>query len=642
MKSIEEIFNKTIFRIPDYQRGFSWVVEEHVDDFWCDLENLTDGRIHYTGNLTFENAHNKLSKWDDVTWLIKDRKYSTKYIIDGQQRITSIIILINVLLDLLEDDKKYQNKSKKELTEKYLFVSNNNGNLIAFIFGYEIDDPSYEYLKTKIFQQHSSRSGGQPETSYTNNLEAANKYFRKKLVNASWKDRDTLFNKVTRQLKFDVKDVDKELDVFVVFETLNNRGKELTNLEKLKNRLIYLSTLIPGSNLEEKKDLRNNINNIWKNCYEYLGKNKKNPLDDDDFLRTHFIVYHGFSKEKGFPFRDIFKDIYIVSKVTAKNKFVNFKGISKYIQSIQDASKQWYIIQNPLQAFEYGLIEGEESKWLDKLDRLQIGAFYPMLLAARMIEKDEDNRINLYKAIESFSFLNFYCAGRRSTIGNTEYPKLAYSLYYRQISVKEIINQLEERTFGNEDEEGEFTPEKFINNISDYFTSRNNGFYDWRPGINYLLYEFEEFLRRKEDMKVPWEKGELSIEHIYPQDDSDAYWQKQFRNYSKKEKRILCGSLGNLLLIKQAKNSELSNESFPQKKEHKYKSGSTGGYKWGTHSEIDVCKEKNWNPKSILRRGIVILDFLNKRWKLHKWEVALTRKDKKHLLLIDENLIKKL
>ena len=51
--SLSEIFNQKIFRIPDFQRGYSWT-EEQLEDFWGDIQNLKSDRIHYTGLLTVE------------------------------------------------------------------------------------------------------------------------------------------------------------------------------------------------------------------------------------------------------------------------------------------------------------------------------------------------------------------------------------------------------------------------------------------------------------------------------------------------------------------------------------------------------------------------------------------------------------
>ena len=62
-----------------------------------------------------------------------------------------------------------------------------------------------------------------------------------------------------------------------------------------------------------------------------------------------------------------------------------------------------------------------------------------------------------------------------------------------------------------------------LNFIKDQFTnSRKSGYYDW-SGIRYLLYEYEEYIQKNEPSKVKW-KTPNSIEHIYPQDDSDVSW----------------------------------------------------------------------------------------------------------------------
>lgn len=51
--SLSEIFNNKIFRIPDFQRGYSWE-ERQLDDFWEDIQNLSPNKIHYIGLLTVE------------------------------------------------------------------------------------------------------------------------------------------------------------------------------------------------------------------------------------------------------------------------------------------------------------------------------------------------------------------------------------------------------------------------------------------------------------------------------------------------------------------------------------------------------------------------------------------------------------
>ena len=82
---------------------------------------------------------------------------------------------------------------------------------------------------------------------------------------------------------FNVYEIAEDIDVFVSFETMNNRGKPLTALELLKNRLIYISTKLPLEVDEEESHLRRCINEAWKTAYHFLGKNDERVLDDDVF-----------------------------------------------------------------------------------------------------------------------------------------------------------------------------------------------------------------------------------------------------------------------------------------------------------------------------------------------------------------------
>ena len=88
LKSLSDVFRDNVkYIIPDYQRGYSWGIEQ-LDDLWEDLENLVDGRFHYTGMFTFCKAEHS------------DNLYQ---IVDGQQRMTTLIILINELLANIQD-----------------------------------------------------------------------------------------------------------------------------------------------------------------------------------------------------------------------------------------------------------------------------------------------------------------------------------------------------------------------------------------------------------------------------------------------------------------------------------------------------------------------------------------------------------
>ena len=243
--SLSEIFNNKIFRIPDFQRGYSWE-ERQLEDFWEDIQNLSPNKIHYIGLLTVEPIKESdivnIEKWKDDLWLFK-KGLSAYYVIDGQQRLTTLIILLHEILRTFSDDEGINYGQKSEWIDRFLYRSYNSI-YKSFVFGYEKDNPSDEYFKTKILEQESATADKYPETLYTANLMFAKKYFAKKLKVLNKESKESIFDKVVNRLKFNYYEIDDSLDVYVTFETMNNRGKSLSHLELLKNRLIYLSTLL--------------------------------------------------------------------------------------------------------------------------------------------------------------------------------------------------------------------------------------------------------------------------------------------------------------------------------------------------------------------------------------------------------------
>src|SRR6266487_3421649 len=409
LQSLTEIFNNKFFRIPDYQRGYAWQTEQ-LDDFWEDLESLSANRFHYTGLLTVEplekNQVATFEKWQDDLWLF-DKGLKAYYIIDGQQRLTTTIILLNCIFNKYQDGDGINFQTKSYWVDKFLYQQFNN--FKSFLFGYEKDNPSDEYFKTKILNQNSFASATVTDrTIYTMNLQAANDFFEKKISKLNIADIEIIFRKITNQLKFNFYEIDDDLDVSVTFETMNNRGKPLTTLELLKNRLMYLTTLLSDEVPEQdKKQLRNGINDAWKTVYEYLGKNKDNVLDDDNFILDHRIMYFRYDKSISV------KDFLLKNTFSVKNLFsakIGFKDIHDYVQSIQKSIKEWFFIYNP----DYYNPDIEIKSWLSKLNRIGFGNFDPIILSALVAKIPNDNLIALMQVSERFTYLVYYLSGRQS------------------------------------------------------------------------------------------------------------------------------------------------------------------------------------------------------------------------------------
>lgn len=365
LKSLSKIFTESIFRIPDYQRGYSWS-KKHLKDFWGDIDQLQDGKGHYTGVLTLEPVPQQVYQtWEDDLWIIESKRYQPYYVVDGQQRLTTAIVLLQVILEQAEGDLNYTPKS--EIQKKYIFESKDSGISRSYLFGYERDNPSYEYLKKQIFKEVSENHSLGEETIYTKNLEAAKKFFTDQVKGMSPSKLESIFTRITQYLSFNIFIIEPQLDVFVTFETMNNRGKPLSHLELLKNRLIYLSTRINADDVERKK-LRKVVNESWKTIYHFLGKSNNKKLSDDIFLKTHFVSYFPPDFEEGdleagadLPFRhyiydeDDYKEklldeIFTARRIGAEKNPLILNEIYDYAQDIKSAVEVYFDVCAPAKA----------------------------------------------------------------------------------------------------------------------------------------------------------------------------------------------------------------------------------------------------------------------------------------------------
>ena len=658
--SLTDLFNRSIFRIPDYQRGYSWE-ELQLEEFWSDILNLLPNRDHYTGMISLKKLDREYTsdeKWNDERWLLDNWNYNAYHVVDGQQRLTSFIILINEIVlfyKRINPDKEMNqifinSIPLNKIEEDFLVISKpDSADIIkTFKFGYEVDNPSYEFFKHKILGEPNS--GLLNETFYTLNLENAKKFFSDRLQEEYDKNGihsiEDIFRKITQKLKFNMYYIDNDFNVFVAFETMNNRGKRLSNLELLKNRLIYLSTIFSDEE-DNKKAIRKNINNTWKDVYGYLGKNKLKALNDEDFLQDHWIIYFGYTRSNkvtysSFLLNDYFNqnnisDKYIIKTQEENNDEINIDNldvseietkeenvtenkkekltlgsISKYINSMKSLIPYWYIVQNPE---EYESI-GEVRAMLQKLNRLQFVYFKP-LITVLLSKKDitESDKVDTLKKIERFIFLHFRLVNYQSTYKNSFFWNLAHKFYINEVSLDEVNEELDKIDYLSDNKVANMNA--ILNNINRLFKNYK-GYYSW-PAKTYFLYEYELYLMNNqanqkiypENLFKKDEKDKVSIEHIYPQTDTNEYWVERFGNYTDTQRKYLNGSLGNLLPLSLSINVKLQNYSFDDKK---HGLDRTRGYENGSHSEMQVAKCLEWTPEEILNRGLTMISFMEKRY----------------------------
>jgi uncharacterized protein with ParB-like and HNH nuclease domain len=178
LESLKSIFKDRLFKIPDYQRGFAWTTRQ-LKDFWEDVVNLPVDRFHYTGLLSLKKVEKSVwNNWNEERWLVEDRGYKPFHIVDGQQRLTTFVIFIQAICEILANLPENKDKSEEEIylvsfslkniKEEYLLIQKLPQFIIrTYKFGYETDNPSFKFLRHRILNEPDS--GMIQETFYTLN-----------------------------------------------------------------------------------------------------------------------------------------------------------------------------------------------------------------------------------------------------------------------------------------------------------------------------------------------------------------------------------------------------------------------------------------------------------------------------------------
>lgn len=188
LKSLSDLFKDKMFRIPDYQRGYSWE-KKQIDEFIDDLKimDINNDDIHYTGMLSLKEFGDKEKENLKEKWIMdSDESITPFYVIDGQQRLITCTILINVIIDYfkkIEEEEKKQillkKKTLKDLQRKYIFEEDPETSLEegsrAYKLLYSDDNVSNEYLENAIWAEKENAE--LKKTLYTNNMLNAKERF---------------------------------------------------------------------------------------------------------------------------------------------------------------------------------------------------------------------------------------------------------------------------------------------------------------------------------------------------------------------------------------------------------------------------------------------------------------------------------
>lgn len=599
--------------VPDYQRPYAWE-KRQLEDLWQDLDLMTDGSKHYTGTLVLKDLTTELvtDSGDTVTQC---------EVVDGQQRLTTCLILIDRLRRAFAaiDDEQARSRSDN-LGRSYGPVVIEGVLHARMQLAGDLND---HWLRCVLGDGHPARG---TLTAGEWRLEEAAAFFDEQIAalaeglepNAALTTLQRLQTRVTNGLRFLVYEVEPESHAGEIFETLNGRGRDLTEMEKIKNYLLFLADSLPPA---RARVLVLEVNRAWSHIYEHLAGLSAN---EDLLLRAHWLATQD-------PIARWWRGAVSVKELLSRERFVPGSArltsrdstlaqdseslqddlvstVTDYVSTLQACALFTKEFLDPRADFQTFGADGHAARVASaRLRRSGITAiFRPLLFAARLQHpRDGQLYVDLVSACERYSARVFIIGQKRSDAGQARLYRLAHDLYTGD-DPKTVLDHISSLTWTYGDDD-----------VVRAGLGPNANWY-WRGGHKYFLYEYELSKAARTTDVHDFEtyavgaRSARTTEHILPQKPNWAAG--EWRAFTPDEHAQLCNGIGNLVLTDD--NSSYGRKPFAQKK------GARGQLSPPCYSdsrlvqESDIALFDDWTPETIEQRRQSFVEWALERWPL--------------------------
>lgn len=637
--SLPKLFEGRFFSIPDYQRGYAWG-DSQLQDMWDDIQNIpspSTNYYHYTGSITLKKR----------TQLNLDEQFLENLlggefcdVVDGQQRLTTLVIFMAQLI------KRMPLQYQGNLNKIYLLEQPAGANPVYKLAYSDIQGNNNQHLLRIIF--NSTTALPSLANVYTNNIDNAKKFFDQKLANLSDVQVQELYVKMSKSLIFDIKYISNNLHVQAVFETMNNRGKSLTILEKLKNRLMFMACKLPNSGL-----LPDKINTAWGGIYNKLGANSSNPLKEDEFLSAHltllrepadYVYSEPLAEERLFKMfcnrATSYDDSDARQHASRPEPPVDYQKIDTYASDLSSFVEYWYKVYFPDITTDIGLLV-KKIQYLDGSKEMRLFLSKIWSLYQNSSNEVMDCLKKVHQILVRNSLPNVRLMDPRTLATR------ARELQKGDITISDLNNSLQ-IILNNP-----LNSISIVNGFRNLYEYQRGklGIYRWN-GLKYFLMEYEDYRRKKATksafVHIPWDKyEETSIEHIFPQTFVNN-WSSEMNNYKsllatnakrslqpneeKMAETIIINTLGNFSIIQNVRNPLASNQAWLSTPTAQ---GKKNLYTQGCYTESYISGKYNkWDENSIMDNGVKMLEFMCQDYLLNA--MSLSQQEINQILFYDQ------
>lgn len=508
--NLNDIFaNGRRYKVPDYQRDYSWE-EEQWDDLWMDI--LTVRRqdvVHYMGAIVLQDHKNK--------------SYS---VIDGQQRLATLSLIALAVIKRIQDlidagiEAEANTLRKERLLSQY--VGEKDAVSLRYANKLELNENNDSFYRGFLVQL---RQPVNPHRLLNSDklLLKASLYFSQKLdelFGATVSGEvlaDFIQNQVAERLMFIQIVVEDQLSAYTVFETLNARGIELTVTDLLKN---YLLSLTARSEIDKQQ-----AKEQWQRIIRIT--------DLDAFPK--FLRYYWNSRYELVRKDGLFKAL--------RNSVTTADQAFALLDDVEKAAAVYAALENPHDELWVG--NREIRRRVLEMKIFNVTQPYSLLLITYERLRSEFESVLRFCAVISFRYN--VIGGLNPNNQEVVFNRAARKIFEGSISTAAQVAQELKPLYPSDED------------FANAFSTKELNTKRYKRLARYILYALENQAAATERN---FEDETGTIEHVLPENPSEG-WEL---NFPHQEQANYIYRLGNLTLLEAAKNNECQNKSFLDKK----------------------------------------------------------------------------
>lgn len=551
---------KKQFQIPIYQRTYSWghkQCEKLLQDI---LIASTNAEAHFIGSVVYFQPET-----------VNTTSVPRFLVIDGQQRLTTVTILLVAIRDFLQNnpDLKLKDTSAEEIQDSYLINPHKRG------------DDKFKLLLTKRDKETLVKILNQTplDEQSSKRIQDNYNYFLEK-INAE--NIQNIFSGIQKLVIVDAALEFGKDNPQLIFESLNSTGLGLSHADLIRNFII----------MGQPKDIQDRVyEKSWFPMEKLFGENISRMTE---FFRDYLTIKTGtIPKFEGIY--ESFKDY-----VQGKKNF-----------NVEEEAKDLFNVATCYTNFALGREQDQDlSAVFSDLRQLKVEVSYPLILFLYVDFKNnlfaKDEFLQMLRMIESYVFRRAICDIPTNSMNKT------FAVFHKDIVKDDYLKSFVAKF----NLLGSYTRFPSDEEFMQAFTNKN--IYSSRQR-SFLLSKLENF-GRKEFVNV----DEYTIEHIMPQTLSDE-WKESIGQEWERVYREKLHTIGNLTLT--GYNSEMSNKSFAEKL------NAPKGFKNSPLILNEMVRDcDHWNEENILKREKLLISralIIFPKQVLNEQDLAKFKKDEK-------------